>query len=164
MPKTYVENEFRACFVAIESTNRREKKPNISINNVHELKGPYCVEYNVNCAKQAWLWQAWNWNCTKCSVPIGIHTLFVVVVISLMDIGGVMRFVPVYSALSIYRGLFSPNNSRKTPIARPLGRDMVVFRDFLIWPKFYLGSYCAVDDITVLFFGLASLTLRPSYD
>ena len=32
-----------------------------------------------------------------------------------------------YSALLIYRGLFSPSNSWKTPIDRPLGRGMVVF-------------------------------------
>ena len=36
--------------------------------------------------------------------------------------------------LPLYRGLFSPNNSRKTPIARPLGRGMVVVREFLVWP------------------------------
>ena len=41
-----------------------------------------------------------------------------------------------YSALPIYRGLFSLNNSREAPIARPLGRGMGVFRDMLVWTKF----------------------------
>ena len=44
--------------------------------------------------------------------------------------------IPIYSALQIYRGLFSQNISRKTPIARPLGRGMGVFCEILIWPKF----------------------------
>ena len=46
--------------------------------------------------------------------------------------------------LPLYRGLFSPNNSRKTPIAHSLGRGMVVFREFIVWPKFYLRIPCAV--------------------
>ena len=54
-----------------------------------------------------------------------------------------------YSALPIYRGLFSPNNSRKTPIARPLVWDMVVFRELLVLPKFYLRVYCAVCSIVL---------------
>ena len=41
-----------------------------------------------------------------------------------------------FSALPIYRGLFSPNNSQETPIARPLGRDVCVVRDISVWPKF----------------------------
>ena len=41
-----------------------------------------------------------------------------------------------YSVFQIYRGLFSPSNSRKTPIARPLGRGMVVFRESLVLPMF----------------------------
>ena len=41
-----------------------------------------------------------------------------------------------YSALPIYHGLFSPNNSRKTHIARSLGRSMGVFREILIWLTF----------------------------
>ena len=45
-----------------------------------------------------------------------------------------------YSVLPIHRGLFSHNNLRKTPITRPLGRGscMGVFREILVWPKFYL--------------------------
>ena len=31
----------------------------------------------------------------------------------------------------IYRGLFSLNNSRETPIAHPLGRGMGVYREIL---------------------------------
>ena len=42
----------------------------------------------------------------------------------------------VHSALAIYRGLFSLNNSRELPIACPLGRGMGVFGD-LVWPKFH---------------------------
>ena len=44
-----------------------------------------------------------------------------------------------------------PNNSRKTPIARPLGRGMGVSREFEIWPKFYTRSCCDVC-IVVLYF------------
>ena len=55
---------------------------------------------------------------------------------------GFLIFELLYSALPISRGHFSPNNSRKTPIARPLGRSMGVFRGFEIWPKFHLRSCC----------------------
>ena len=37
-----------------------------------------------------------------------------------------------YSALPIYRGIFSPSSSRKTPIAPPLGRGVGVFREMLV--------------------------------
>ena len=47
-----------------------------------------------------------------------------------------------YNALPISRGQLSPNNSRKTSIARPLGRGMDFFRKFEIWPKSYLRSCC----------------------
>ena len=47
-----------------------------------------------------------------------------------------------YSALPIYRGLFTPNNSREIPIGRPLVRGMGVFREILVWPTFYLGILC----------------------
>ena len=43
-----------------------------------------------------------------------------------------------YSALPIYRGLFYPDNSWETPITCPLGRGMGVFREILVWRKFYL--------------------------
>ena len=46
--------------------------------------------------------------------------------------------VSLWSALPIYRGLFSPNNSREAPIAHLLGRGMGVFRAILVWTKFYL--------------------------
>ena len=35
-----------------------------------------------------------------------------------------------YDVTVMSRGYFSPNNSGMTPIARPLGRDMGVFREF----------------------------------
>ena len=41
----------------------------------------------------------------------------------------------------------SPNNSRKTTIARPNGRAMGLFRDFNVSPKFYLRSCCALCNI-----------------
>ena len=41
-----------------------------------------------------------------------------------------------YSAPPISHGYFSPNNSRKTPVPCPLGRDMGVFHEFEVWPKF----------------------------
>ena len=43
---------------------------------------------------------------------------------------------PRYSALPIFLGHFSPNNSRKTVIYRPYGRDIDVFYEFEVWPKF----------------------------
>ena len=59
-------------------------------------------------------------------------------------LSGLLQY-PLYSGLAIYHSLFSPNNSRKTPIARPLGRGMVVFGESLVWSKLYL--YCAVYSI-----------------
>ena len=38
----------------------------------------------------------------------------------------------IYSAVPIYHRLYSPNNSRGTLIARPLGRGMGVFRKILV--------------------------------
>ena len=55
-----------------------------------------------------------------------------------------------YSALPIYRGWFSSYNPRKTPIARPLGRGMVVFREFLVWPKCYLYLLSSVQYRVIL--------------
>ena len=49
--------------------------------------------------------------------------------------------------LPIYHGLFSPHNSWKTPIARPFGRGMVVFSEFLVWLEFYFRIYGAVCSI-----------------
>ena len=54
-----------------------------------------------------------------------------------------------YSALPISHGHFSPNNSRKTPMARPFGRDMGVFRELKIWPKFRIRSCCTVCNIVL---------------
>ena len=48
---------------------------------------------------------------------------------------------PQYSALPISRGHLFPNNSRKTPMARPLGLNMGVFHEFKIWPNFALEVY-----------------------
>ena len=47
----------------------------------------------------------------------------------------------IYSALPISRGHFSPNNSRSTPIARSLGRDMDVILEFEVLPKFYIRNW-----------------------
>ena len=54
-----------------------------------------------------------------------------------------------YSASPISCGCFPANNSRKTSIARPLGRGMGVFREFEIWPKFYTQSCCAGCNIVL---------------
>ena len=51
-----------------------------------------------------------------------------------------------YSALPMSRGHFPPNNSLKTAIARPLGRDMAAFHEFEVWP-FCLRIYCPVCNI-----------------
>ena len=48
----------------------------------------------------------------------------------------------IYSALPISCGHFSPNNSRRTPIARSLGRDMDVILEFEVLPKFYIRNWC----------------------
>ena len=50
----------------------------------------------------------------------------------------------LYNALPISQGHFSPNNSRKTFIARPRGQSMNAFLEFEVWPKFYLRHFCAV--------------------
>ena len=52
----------------------------------------------------------------------------------------------IQCALGKSQSIFS-SNSRKTPIARPLGRGMVVFHEFLVWPKFYNRNYCAVCSV-----------------
>ena len=54
----------------------------------------------------------------------------------------------LYSALSIYCGLFSPNNTREIPIAHPLGPGMGVFCEIIVWPKFYLWiqwTMCSIN-------------------
>ena len=43
-----------------------------------------------------------------------------------------------YSVLLISCSHFSPNDSWKTPIVRPLGQVMGVFCEFEVWLKFYL--------------------------
>ena len=48
----------------------------------------------------------------------------------------------IYSALPISRGHFSPNNSRRTPIARSLGRDMDDILEFEVFPKFLIRNWC----------------------
>ena len=58
----------------------------------------------------------------------------------------------MYSGLPISLGHFSPNNSRKTPIARPLGRGMGVLREFKVWPKLYHRSCCAVCNFFFIFY------------
>ena len=55
----------------------------------------------------------------------------------------------VHSARPIYRGLFSTTNSRETHIARPLGRGMGVFRDILVWTKFYHRIKRTVCDVVL---------------
>ena len=51
---------------------------------------------------------------------------------------------PQCSEIPISRGHFSLNNLRKTPIPHPWRRAMGAFREFEVWPEFYLRSYCAV--------------------
>ena len=47
----------------------------------------------------------------------------------------------------MYCGLFSQNNSRKDTKARPFGQGMIVFCEFLVWPKFYPWIYHAMYSI-----------------
>ena len=47
----------------------------------------------------------------------------------------------------------SANNSRKAPIARPLGRGMGAFREFEVWPKFCLRSCC--DECNIVLYCVA---------
>ena len=50
------------------------------------------------------------------------------------------KCIRLYCALAISHGNISPNNSRKTPIACPLGRGMGVFWEFEVQSKFYIRS------------------------
>ena len=52
-------------------------------------------------------------------------------------------------AFPISRGHFYPNNSRKTPMARPLGRDMGVLRELKIWYIFHIRRCCTVRNIVL---------------
>ena len=54
-----------------------------------------------------------------------------------------------YSALPIYRGLFSPNNSRETSMARPLGRGKDVFLEDRILADVHLWIQCTVCGIVL---------------
>ena len=52
-------------------------------------------------------------------------------------------------AFPISRGPFCPNESRKRPIVCPLRRDMGVFLEFGVRPKFCLRSRCAGRNIVL---------------
>ena len=52
-----------------------------------------------------------------------------------------------YSTLTISCTHFSPSNSWKTPMTHPLGRDMGVFCEFNVWPKFRIRRCCTVCNI-----------------
>ena len=66
----------------------------------------------------------------------------------------------IYSALSIYGGLISPNNPRKIPIARPLRRGMVVFREFLVLTSDLL--FCVQYDM-LLFGDISTVSVCNTY-
>ena len=69
-----------------------------------------------------------------------------------------------YNALPIYRGLFSPNNSRETPIARSLGRGMGVFREIIVWPMYYLRvqrTVCGIVLYGTAIYRVHSIDLGP---
>ena len=53
----------------------------------------------------------------------------------------------LYSALLISRCHFSPNNSWKTPLVRPLQRDMGVFREFQVWLAFHIQRFFTACNI-----------------
>ena len=55
----------------------------------------------------------------------------------------------IHSALPISRCHFSPNNSRRTPIARLLGRDMDVILEFEVLPKVYIRNGCVEWNIVL---------------
>ena len=52
-----------------------------------------------------------------------------------------------YSVPLIYHSLFCLNNSQGTPIALTLGWGMGVFREIIVWSKFYLQIECTVCGI-----------------
>ena len=71
--------------------------------------------------------------------------------LSITDVFYLIRVVQSkHSALPISRGQFSPNHSRKVPIARAWGRNTCVFLEFEVWPKFYLRN-CGVVCNNVLY-------------
>ena len=82
-------------------------------------------------------WSLWR-QCNETRVADEHHLLFDPPIMT------TFHYSSMYSALPISRGHFTPYNSRKTPIARPLGRGMGVFRESECWSKFYLRSCCAV--------------------
>ena len=51
--------------------------------------------------------------------------------------------VVCYTRFLLSHGHFSPNSSRKIHLARPLERDMGVFFELEMWPKYYIRSCCA---------------------
>ena len=57
----------------------------------------------------------------------------------------------LYNAPPISHSCFSPDNSRKTSITRPLGRALGVFCEFEFSLKFYIWSCCAVCHIVLYF-------------
>ena len=107
------------------------------------------------------IWTHWfsQWpSCTKLNSPnrgaVMRKRIPMYVIITYVVMGHIARppwlWPPIrYTAFPIYRGNFSPNNSRKAPIARQLGRGMGVLREFEMWPKLFHRSCCTVCNIVL---------------
>ena len=84
--------------------------------------------------------------CSVCAIAV-LHARS-------LYIGPCHKHTALYSTLLLSGGHLSPNNSQKTPIARPLGRAMGIFSELEVWPKFYLRSCCAECNIMLYYVAL----------
>ena len=70
----------------------------------------------------------------------------------------------IYNTLQISCSHSSPNNPRKTPMARPLGGDMGVFLEFNVWPNFHLNCsivlYCTAICREFIYYHGSRVSLR----
>ena len=77
--------------------------------------------------------------------------------VDLHPVKGATIYYLHHRVLSIYRGHFSSNNARNTPIARPLGRGNGCRSWVQIWSKFYhcncIAVWIIVPYITAIYRG-----------
>ena len=67
----------------------------------------------------------------------------------IVDKGILQESIASEIPIHVYHGLFAPNNSKETSIARPFGRAMGVCREIILWLTFYLRIYCTVCGIVL---------------
>ena len=93
------------------------------------------IIFSVN--KYSWTSQMWTLNIQNHRYPDRFRQK---PILSLYFFSHIQKAICQYSALLLHRGLFSPNNSWETPIARPFGQGMGVFHEILVWLKFCLWN------------------------